>query len=49
MATTAKAANVSARTGAEYLAGLGADDRELWLNGERVRQPLDHEDLRCRF
>jgi 4-hydroxyphenylacetate 3-monooxygenase oxygenase component len=33
-----------ARTGAEYLAGL-RDGRELWVDGERVRDPVSHPAL----
>lgn len=34
-----------ARTGAEFLRGL-RDDRQLWLAGQRVTDPLDHPALR---
>ena len=35
-----------ARTGAQFLEGLGQGDREVWLHGEKVTQPLDHPELR---
>src|SRR4051794_19476605 len=47
MAVIAKPAHVAARTGAEYLAAVGADERELWLHGERVGRPLEHPQLRA--
>src|SRR6185437_3321489 len=47
MAVIAKPANVAARSGAEYLAAVGADERELWLDGERVTRPLEHPRLRA--
>ena len=33
------------RTGAQYLAGL-ADDREVWIDGERVRDVANHQAFR---
>lgn len=33
---------VRARTGKEFLDGLAGDERELWLNGERITHPLEH-------
>ena len=33
---------MGARTGAEYVAGLRGDGREVWLGGERVRDVADH-------
>lgn len=35
-----------ARTGAQFLDGLNADDREVWLRGEKITRPLDHPELR---
>ncbi len=35
---------MTARTGQEYLAGL-KDDREVWLNGERVADVREHPSL----
>src|SRR5215472_6018446 len=35
-----------ARTGKQYLAGLREQDREVWLEGERVRDPTSHPGLR---
>src|SRR5262249_52792730 len=47
MVAVAKPSHVAARSGAEYLAALGADDREVWLDGKRVRRPLEHPQLRA--
>src|SRR5689334_1414138 len=47
MAVIAKPPHVAARSGAEYLAAVGADERELWLDGERVGRPLEHPRLRA--
>jgi 4-hydroxyphenylacetate 3-monooxygenase oxygenase component len=33
---------VRARTGKEFLDGLAGDERELWLDGERITHPLEH-------
>jgi 4-hydroxyphenylacetate 3-monooxygenase len=38
---------VAARTGEQFLEGLRGDAREIWLNGERITHPLEHEDLRA--
>jgi len=38
---------VAARTGAEFLEGLNAGGREVWLGGERITHPLEHPDLRA--
>ena len=35
-------AAVAARTGEQFLEGLGRGGREIWLNGEKVANPLDH-------
>lgn len=35
-----------ARTGREYLEGLRAQEREVWLGGERVEDPTSHPGLR---
>jgi len=35
-----------ARTGAQFLEGLSNGDREIWLRGEKIVQPLDHPGLR---
>jgi 4-hydroxyphenylacetate 3-monooxygenase oxygenase component len=45
MTTTETAPKVRARTGAQFLEQLGADAREIWLNGERVSRPLEHPQL----
>ena len=42
----ATAAAVAARTGEQFLEGLNAGEREIWLNGERIAHPLEHPDLR---
>ena len=34
-----------ARTGEQYLAGLRADEREIWLEGERITDPSSHPKL----
>jgi 4-hydroxyphenylacetate 3-monooxygenase len=35
-----------ARTGAQFLDGLGRGGREIWLRGEKITHPLDHPELR---
>src|SRR5262249_57912440 len=35
-----------ARTGKQYLAGLREQQREVWLEGERVKDPTTHRGLR---
>jgi 4-hydroxyphenylacetate 3-monooxygenase len=35
-----------ARTGAQFLDGLGQGGREIWLRGEKITHPLDHPELR---
>ena len=35
-----------ARTGRQYLAGLREQEREVWLEGERVKDPTRHPGLR---
>jgi 4-hydroxyphenylacetate 3-monooxygenase oxygenase component len=47
MAIETEQTNVAARTGAQYLETLGADDREIWLEGQKVTRPLDHPKLRA--
>src|SRR5512135_448479 len=47
MATTDEKTGVAARTGEQYLEGLNAGEREIWLNGEKVTHPLEHPDLRA--
>ena len=34
-----------ARTGEQYLAGLAGDEREIWLEGEKVTDPASHPKL----
>jgi 4-hydroxyphenylacetate 3-monooxygenase len=36
-----------ARTGAQFLDGLGSSEREIWLHGERISHPLEHPELRA--
>jgi 4-hydroxyphenylacetate 3-monooxygenase len=43
MATTEQ--ETAARTGEQYLEGLNAGEREIWLDGEKVTHPLEHPDL----
>jgi 4-hydroxyphenylacetate 3-monooxygenase oxygenase component len=43
MTTTEAAPTIRARTGKQYLEALGRDEREIWLNGELIRNPLEHE------
>src|SRR5919198_3427603 len=45
MATTGQTA--AARTGREFLEGLNAGEREIWLDGEKVTHPLEHPELRA--
>lgn len=40
-----KQTGVLARTGQEYLDGLAQHPREIWLNGEKVTNPLEHDKL----
>src|SRR4029450_11853470 len=39
------AAAMAARTGAEYIKGLQAQEREVWLRGERVKDVTTHPEL----
>src|SRR5258707_15113371 len=36
---------MAARTGAEYMKGLQAQEREIWLRGERVKDVTTHPGL----
>ena len=36
---------MAARTGAEYIKGLQAQEREVWLRGERVKDVTTHPGL----
>src|ERR671924_2061666 len=47
MATTDEATGITARTGEEFLEGLNAGEREIWLDGERITHPLEHPELRA--
>lgn len=38
-------AATGARTGEQFLEGLGQGGREIWLRGERISHPLDHPEL----
>jgi 4-hydroxyphenylacetate 3-monooxygenase oxygenase component len=40
-----KETKVGARTGEEFLKGLSSKPREIWLNGEKITNPLEHEQL----
>src|SRR4051795_6166457 len=40
-------AQVAARTGEQFLEGLGRGGREIWLRGEKITHPLDHPELRA--
>ena len=35
-----------ARSGEQFLEGLGRAEREVWLRGEKISHPLEHPDLR---
>ena len=39
--------DAAARTGEQFLEGLRSGEREVWLNGERITHPLEHEELRA--
>jgi len=47
MATAEETSAVAARTGQQFLDGLSGDAREIWLNGEKITHPLEHEELRA--
>lgn len=38
-------AKAGARTGKQYLEGLSKHPREIWLNGDKITNPLEHEQL----
>ena len=40
MATTET--QIRARTGKQFLDELAKDEREIWLNGEKITNPLEH-------
>ena len=46
MSQTEVQALSGARTGRQYLDGLGSGGREIWLSGEKVTHPLEHPQLR---
>jgi 4-hydroxyphenylacetate 3-monooxygenase len=46
MAQTEVRSEQGARTGAQFLEGLGQGGREIWLRGEKITHPLDHPELR---
>ena len=46
MAQTETQVVTGARTGRQYLDGLGSRGREIWLSGEKVTHPLEHPQLR---
>ena len=39
-------APTGARTGEQFLEGLNAGEREIWLRGEKITHPLEHPELR---
>src|SRR5919197_5353989 len=45
MATTGQTA--AARTGEQFLDGLGSGAREIWLDGRKITHPLEHPELRA--
>jgi 4-hydroxyphenylacetate 3-monooxygenase oxygenase component len=45
MTDTSTAQATGARTGEQFLEGLRAGAREIWLRGERITHPLDHPEL----
>ncbi|MBV8940900.1 MAG: hypothetical protein JO240_04125, partial [Solirubrobacterales bacterium] len=47
MAQTELRTITGARTGDQFLEGLGQGGREIWLRGERISHPLDHPELRA--
>ena len=46
MASMSTERATGARTGEQFLDGLRAGGREIWLRGEKISNPLDHPDLR---
>ena len=34
-----------ARTGEQFLEGLSSGEREIWLRGEKITNPLEHPEL----
>jgi 4-hydroxyphenylacetate 3-monooxygenase len=47
MAQTELQTATGARTGEQFLEGLGQGGREIWLRGERITHPLDSPELRA--
>ena len=45
MASMSTERATGARTGEQFLDGLRAGGREIWLRGEKIANPLDHPDL----
>ena len=43
--STGSSLDTGARTGAQYLDGLRADGREIWLGGERIDDVVSHPKL----
>jgi 4-hydroxyphenylacetate 3-monooxygenase oxygenase component len=43
--TAVETAMTHARTGKQYLDDLARDEREIWLNGEKIGNPLEHPQL----
>jgi 4-hydroxyphenylacetate 3-monooxygenase oxygenase component len=46
MTTTQTSEAPGARTGQQFLDGLRRGGREIWLRGEKIADPLEHEELR---
>src|SRR5919202_316297 len=45
MATIADGTVTGARTGEQFLAGLRGEEREIWLDGEKITDPSAHPKL----
>jgi 4-hydroxyphenylacetate 3-monooxygenase len=45
MASTEAKPRVAARTGQQFLDGLAAEGREIWMDGEKITHPLEHPGL----
>ncbi|MEB3103683.1 4-hydroxyphenylacetate 3-hydroxylase family protein [Ferviditalea candida] len=43
--STDQRVKVAARTGKQFLEGLASQKREIWLDGEKITNPLEHEQL----
>ena len=45
MASTEAKPRIAARTGQQFLDGLAAEGREVWMDGEKITHPLEHPAL----